>query len=275
MLKRNLIALGIAGMALSLSACNPPKKTGNETVYEISPEQSIETAPSGDLKTRLFEQGVDFYARGNEPFWSLDIDFEGSFKFQTLDGFSMTTPPVVELNPQDLHITRYSVEVEAGELVITITHNNCEDNMSGEIFTNQVEVKTRKPEETTYTAYTGCGRYVPHPHLQNTWAITSIGGKKLDAGKLPKGLPTIELSLKEYIIGGHDGCNQIGGSFSTKGNRIHFGNLISTKMYCENMGAAEQTGALLSGQQYEYRLVENELLFLKEGKEVMSLKRVN
>ena len=52
----------------------------NEASSNIAPapEQNV------DFQMKLWQKGVDFYARGNEPSWSLDMDFGQGFYFKTL-----------------------------------------------------------------------------------------------------------------------------------------------------------------------------------------------
>ena len=61
----------------------------NEVSSNIAPasEQHI------DFQMKLWLKGIDFYARGNEPFWALDMDFDKGFYFKTLNGIEINTPP--------------------------------------------------------------------------------------------------------------------------------------------------------------------------------------
>ena len=49
-------------------------------------------------------EGIDFYALGNEPFWSLDMDFENEFKFKNLDGLIIIVPAVKGIKAMDAEL---------------------------------------------------------------------------------------------------------------------------------------------------------------------------
>ena len=45
-----------------------------------------------DINEKQFsEDGIDFTGRGNEPFWSLAIDFEKGIQFRTMEGLKIET----------------------------------------------------------------------------------------------------------------------------------------------------------------------------------------
>ena len=47
-----------------------------------------------------------------------------------------------------------------------------------------------------------------------------------------------KIDIQKGIISGHDGCNNFGGRITIEGNRISFGNLYQTKVYCEKNNVA-------------------------------------
>src|SRR5690606_1048363 len=64
------------------------KKVAASTAEEATPTpESIEGIPERNPAVFLerFNRGIDFVATGNEPFWSVDIDFEGSMHFKHMD----------------------------------------------------------------------------------------------------------------------------------------------------------------------------------------------
>lgn len=44
------------------------------------------------FEAKLIEEGINFYARGNESFWSLEMNFEGNYPHKTLNGEEIYTP---------------------------------------------------------------------------------------------------------------------------------------------------------------------------------------
>lgn len=90
-----------------------------------------------------FLSGIDFIARGNEPNWNLEIDFEKLMSFATMDDIKINTPAVEGIKAQDSDVTLYRAKTDSGELVITVIRDNCEDNMSGEKFPYKVRVEAK------------------------------------------------------------------------------------------------------------------------------------
>jgi len=68
----------------------------------------------------------------------------------------------------------------------------------------------------------------------------------------------------ETNMGSKTDCNTIGGSYVTERNKLTFGPLMSTLMFCENSKEAEYSAALT--QVHSYFLVDNTLrLILDDG----------
>lgn len=125
------------------------------------------------------------------------------------------------------------------------------------------------PQKTTQ----GFGDYQVNFRLHNIWAFQKVNGKDLVPTDYTKGIPVIELFVAEQRISGHDGCNQISGSFTTSGNTISFGTILSTLMACpkENL----DFGALLNKKTYQFKFGHNRLILSQNGKEIMELKNVD
>lgn len=116
------------------------------------------TEPDSSFLGKKRAEGIDFYAVGQEPGWSLNLDKEKIFSFSTFDGIVMNTPPVAGIVSADGNTTTYEASVEMGELRITITHEACTDIMSGQAFTHRVQVRIRRGIDKDYRTYEGCGR---------------------------------------------------------------------------------------------------------------------
>jgi uncharacterized lipoprotein NlpE involved in copper resistance len=75
---------------------------------------------------RKLAGSIDFYALGNEPSWSLEIDFDNFMRFKSLsEPFELNTPPGEEARAQDANVTRYGAQTEAGMLIATILEGPC------------------------------------------------------------------------------------------------------------------------------------------------------
>jgi len=99
--------------------------------------------------SELREDGVDFLASGNEPFWSVHINFDGQLLYKTPG--SETPYPFSEFEEI---VENQNTIYNADEMRITITPEYCRDSMSGFLFTHRVEIQTNGQNMT------GCGRYL-------------------------------------------------------------------------------------------------------------------
>ncbi len=146
-----LTVLTLLVLASSLAGCR------------AAPSADQTPATEGTM-TRMQDKqarGVDFFAIGNEPSWSLEIDFETGMRFSSLtEPSAMNTPPGKESRAQDADVTRYFAETEAGTLIVTLLRGECTDNMSGERFPFRVRVEIKRSIDVDYTRFEGCGNYV-------------------------------------------------------------------------------------------------------------------
>ncbi|MCJ7553447.1 MAG: hypothetical protein MUO34_06135, partial [Ignavibacteriaceae bacterium] len=114
-----------------------------------------------DIYRTKFEEGIDLIARGNEPFWYLEIDFEKAMRFTSLTDISeLSTPPVEGVRSEDADVTLYHSITEAGELSVIVRAVDCQDDMSGEQFTHTVSVQVKRSIDTVLTEFIGCGKYL-------------------------------------------------------------------------------------------------------------------
>lgn len=118
-----------------------------EENYRItrSPEEESIRSRHAELRN----EGVDFLASGNEPFWSVHLDFENELVFRT--------PETEESFPISIfteETTDETTTYQNDELSISYTPAFCRDSMSGFLFTHKVTVNI---EDRTLN---GCGKYL-------------------------------------------------------------------------------------------------------------------
>ena len=237
-----------------------PAPKGPESQVATGPQSQAATAPEGGgLAAKLQAAGVDFYGRGNEPSWALDLDFEKGMRFSTLDGLVLHTPPVEGTKAQDADVTRFAATTEAGSLIVTVRGGECIDNMSGYRFTHEVRVQVRKSGEMETRSFIGCGQYIPDVRLDGNWILVSLDGETVRGNAESKGRPTLALELGELRVSGHGGCNRLTGTFSTEARTIRFGTLASTRMACADMRAETAFLEALSGGRFSYSLDDGQL----------------
>jgi len=212
---------------------------------------------------------IDFKATGNEPSWSLEIDFGSSMHFKSLNHPEDIITPVPEPDiAQDVAVEQYRAVTEKGELIVSIIPDSCMDTMSGDKFPYKVTVAAKLAEDDDYTSFNGCGQYILDSRLHNIWVVEEIEGQKIESGEFSNGLPTLELYAEQGKVSGHDGCNRLFGSIENQKGGLKFSALGSTMMACPNMEKGSQFLKLLSDQTFEY-VFEPGHLVLKQGDEVV------
>jgi uncharacterized membrane protein len=115
--------------------------------------------PDSNFIQRKRDQGIDFFATGTEPFWSIDMDFEKQFSFKTMDDFTLNTPSTDPMRSKNPNIIRYRASVESGEIIISIQKKECINQMSGFKSPYEVIIRAKSSVEKDFTEYKGCGRY--------------------------------------------------------------------------------------------------------------------
>jgi len=114
----------------------------NYTMDRAPEEESIRSNHS-----KLRDDGINFLASGNEPFWNVQIDFDESLTFKTPE--SETTFPISDFSEQ---LEEEQVTYQSDEFQISYSPGFCRDSMSGFLFTHIVTVQY---DEQTYE---GCGK---------------------------------------------------------------------------------------------------------------------
>ncbi|MBK7631718.1 MAG: META domain-containing protein [Ignavibacteriales bacterium] len=245
-------------------------------VKEVKVEKPVEDDVDNNSQhyQNKFLAGVDFIARGNEPNWTLEIDFEKSIAFATTDDIKINTPAVAGIKAQDSDVTLYRAKSDKGELIITVIKDNCEDNMSGEIFPYKVRVEAKGPDDTNYNPFEGCGNYLYDNRLYDIYVMEEMTGINFKKEKLQKGMPQFEFNLTEMRFSGHAGCNTIGGSINVVGNKITFGALMGTLMACPNMKIEKAVIEALNQKTVTYSIDKMKLTIVS-GKTKMVFKKVD
>ncbi|MEJ5962647.1 META domain-containing protein [Pedobacter immunditicola] len=254
-------------LTLFLFACGTAKKA---EVSPVTTPDTIEDNPA--VKQGRIKDGADFYATGNEPFWSLSIDFEGSMHYITAEGFELTVPAVKGEKAMDAHVTRYHSETDKGTLTVQVFTQFCEDTMSGKKNNFKVQVEVKKRGDSVAETVTGCGNYLGVYEINDVWTLQRIGSKDIDTADKTLKSPTMELRLNDNRVLGLGGCNRYSGSFSLEGDKMIFGYMLSTMMACPGMSLESQFLKLLNEKTLPYKL-EKGVLYVGTGENMMTFKR--
>ena len=236
-------------------------------------EKPYQEEVSLDFFKKKYNKGIDFYAVGNEPFWSLNMDFEKGFQFSTPE-MEYSFPPVEPDLAQDAPIKRYRIKTESIEILIKLRKEKCTDTMSGQEFSHTVLISFKGGDDTSFTDFAGCGRYVPNLSLHDIWGLVEYGGQEVPNLKMPKGA-IMELNPINESMMYSDNCNSFAGTFYTQGEMIHFGNLAGTLKACPDMNINEDIGAGLNMENYQYERKGSQLVFYNNSGEVYKWKKID
>jgi heat shock protein HslJ/uncharacterized membrane protein len=254
-----------------IQACSTSSKVDESSQVKINQDGEI-VDPS--FYQEKYLRGIDFFARGNEPNWTLEIDFENAMRFSTMDGMQFNTPPVEGVKAMDADVTNFRAQTESGDISITIARMECEDNMSGEKFSYDVRVDIKSSKDIEFTEFSGCGRYLFDYKLHDIWVLEEMTNVDLKNSELMKGLPTLEFNLREMRFGGHAGCNNLFGKIELKQNTIRFGNIGATMMACPDMKVERAVIDSLNQNLFNYK-IENLKLTLENNSVKMVFKKVD
>ena len=240
-------------------ACSPKMKDSVGSDPGTDPtEPTTEVEPEGSMNDNWVSksrEGIDFIATGNEPFWSVEIDFEKMMTLNTMEEPNkMSTPVPDPVRPQDVNAISYRANTEKGNLYVTIFKEKCTDSMSGLESPYKVRVSMKPGDSDEYQDFMGCGRYIGNYRLNDIWALTEMDGEAVSARDFPNGVPTLDLQLKGGKVFGHAGCNRMNGKFTMGNQSLSFGPLASTKMACPAMQFENKFMAALSGNTLDYEL---------------------
>lgn len=218
--------------------------------------------------------GIDFFASGNEPFWSAELDVEDSIRIfiageKTLR-YSATTP-IIDTAAKSI-VYKFDDRV-----MLKITVEECLNSMSGDknVFSVMLSIRDKH--------YTGCGRYIiatSNPlisretlRLNDIWAIKWMDGKEIKREDFPDGIPYIELHLKDGKFYGTTNCNDISGNINAGDSYLYFNNFTQTKKFCE--GNFEGRYISLLKEADSWKLEKMQLSLRSKGKEIIRYTKID
>ena len=106
------------------------------------------------------------------------------------------------------------------------------------------------------------------PNLKSTrWQLTQLNGQPALEGV------TVTLNLEEESLGGSDGCNTYGGSYTSKGSAFKTGgDFFSTMMYCSDTINSQATAYYTAlDQATSFTLQDNTLSLMDAGGTVLAV----
>ena len=177
---------------------------------------SLRGAPLPDCAAAVEGSLAPFRARGNEPFWSLEVT-GGRLVFTPMDG----APTEADLpEPEAVPGGRRYALPDLG-LVLTIEDRITRDTMTGLPHPHAVTVGSGG------IAYAGTGGEPLALLAGVEWRAEDLGGA---------GIPDDAQVTLRFLEGGRaaggSGCNRFAGRFALSGEGLSLGPLASTKMAC-------------------------------------------
>lgn len=124
------------------------RKSGKETSGETveNPLVARQNLPAAWQKMKA--TGTDFLALGNEPFWSLQIDFEKELRIWILSEDSLAVPMPEWKSENGI------IRLQAHQIRVELLPDSCSDTMSGRQFDYSVSVSVKDEN------YHGCGLFL-------------------------------------------------------------------------------------------------------------------
>lgn len=215
-----------------------------------------------------------FRATGNEPFWGLEIYFGNMIRFTSLTeeypelSFSMPDPE----REGDLSVVNYRLKSDTDEAIVTISREECTDTMKGDLVPYRVSVSISRGQTEDRTVFMGCGQYLDSYRLNDIWILEKIDGSPVE---IPgsRQHPRLEVDLAGRTIYGFGGCNRFQGRGELVNNTLVTGNIISTKMYCEDTQETENRFMrTLTGKTLEFTFTDDGLV-LTDGETKLTFSR--
>ncbi|MCX6304790.1 MAG: copper resistance protein NlpE N-terminal domain-containing protein [Bacteroidetes bacterium] len=166
---------------------------------------------------------------------------------------------------------RYFIRQPNGLLMLDAQGKKIKGALAGKYILLRVNMEAGASESAASTIDSLSMGANADTRLQNTWVVEKVNGTPLIPGDYAKGLPNLEILVKQQKITGHDGCNNIGGTFTATNTTITFSPLSGTKMACPGMEKGVQIGVFLSGNTYEYYFDKRRLVFTQQGSEIREI----
>ncbi|MBO0341895.1 MAG: META domain-containing protein [Bacteroidota bacterium] len=266
---KNSIILSCA--VLLFFGCVEKKKeeTSEPEATEASEEIKTDTLITEEKKQEMEPiaikiDGSYFKATGTEPFWGLKI-YDDKVELQTMED-TITTPPSEAIKAQDGNISMYRIETEATQMDVIISHKECTNAMSGEVFPYTVTVSYKSTGGGETTVYEGCGSYITDYRLHDIWVLEEMKGAPISKENFGgRDVPSMEININNNRFSGFSGCNRMTGSLFYEQDVLRFTQVASTRMACPNMDKETEFLTALQGST-TYK-IENNRLYLSNGSE--------
>ncbi len=255
--------LFLVGIFLIFSNCAEKKK---QEPTEASEEITLDTLKVEEERTieplAVQPDGSYFKATGTEPFWGIKI-YDNKIELQTMED-TIVTLPSEAIKAQDANIKMFRIKTEATDMDVIISHKECTNAMSGEVFPYTVTVSYKNTGGGDSRVLEGCGSYITDYRLHDIWVLEKMKGASVSKDDFNSGdVPNMEVNINDNRFSGFSGCNRMTGSLFYENDVLRFTQVASTRMACPSMEKeSEFLMALQSATSYK---IENNRLYLSNG----------
>lgn len=216
----------------------------------MAPEiEKTQELASDELQMRA---GTDFFAHGQKPTWTLELDYEGDLVFSTRDGDYLQCPMPEGIETLEGRVVRYHASTDAGLLDVTIEETQCFDPITGLEMGYIVVVEFINSKDEAMPAWEGCGTLAGGSAVVGTWTFAAIDGESVKPG--PKGKPDITFNLKTNQISGSGGCNRYSSTVKVNENQLTIGLIAATKMACDNLDSESKLFQRLTNGTFHFHV---------------------
>ncbi len=243
---------------------------GCNSTKNISPKSATHNnnvQPPPELKN-LQQNGVDFFAEGNQPSnWTLTINYDDTVRFTADDGLALKF--AYNQLKKDVNEERrvFTVALKSGNVKIEIKEKICTITTIREVFKKEVNVVFNK------TIYFGCGKFLADNNLVGKWLLEKIGNTAILPIEYNK-IPEFNIDIVEGTVSGNDGCNSIKGKIEVQGKRIQFYQLLSTKMGCNKKSIEKIISAQIKEKIVSYYFKDGKLFLYLTDDSLLVFKKV-
>lgn len=109
--------------------------------------------------------------------------------------------------------------------------------------------------------------------LNDIWVLEAIDQVEITEAEYPKERPRLEFHKVDGTVMGTTGCNTLTGTYTSSGNALTFGPLITTKMACPGQGESQFVKAL--AEVSAFKIINLKLYLLSGNAEKLRLKKVD
>ncbi len=273
-MNRGILKDSLLSLTIVLFGCNEPARLPATTIKTNNTiiKNSADSINSNyGRQNEMLTSGIDFTASGNEPFWSLEIDFNKYMHFKTPGGFEITTPVPEGVKAMDANVTRYAAQTEQGLLTVQISKQECINDMSGKKSDYNITVDVKSNTDKNYTTYKGCGNYITDYRLHDIWMLEDMNGQTIDVQQYGKERPHIEINSSQNTFMGSAGSHEISGKIFFEKGLLRFIDIAVP----QNLSDAEKRFIKNLQSATGYTLENNRLLLFNRSGELIKFRKTD